>query len=1151
MKAKLPLPRCEEAIRHLATVPHVNAWVEANAGAGKTTILRNRVIRLLLKGVAADHILCLTFTRAAAAEMQTRIFAELSRWVGLDDAALRAAITEIAGADAVDLHHARALFAEAVETPGGLKLQTIHAFAERILHLFPLEAGVPVDFTVLEEADARALTDAARRAVLEAASLAPHSAPGRAFGVLVTATGLDGFARAIEGGLRALIAARNADPDAAMPDDAYAALFATPPDLEEAALDATLIKAAPDAAGMIEALGPVAGRATTATLHALNSLDAAQGVADMRAALHALCLTKGGMIRKAMLEAAVIKAHPDIAAALDDLKAVVAADIEQRRALHALNRSRALQRFTQQVLAYYEAAKKARSALDFDDLITKLRILLASGKAAWVMMKLDAAIDHILVDEAQDTTPAMWEIITGLAGDFFAGEGQRKATRTIFVVGDEKQSIFSFQGAEPQAFDAARRHFSESIKPFAAKNPEVDQVSKPVRLLYSFRSSQDVLDAVDHVLAAPEHAAGLSFSGAKPEHHSAFDRFPGEVALWPLEEPPEKLEEPDPDAPVDAPRPRHQALRMAERIADQIALWLQTGARHAADGTRIRPEDILILVQQRNIMFNAVLRALKQRKIPVSGADRLKLSEEIAIDDLLAIARAALPPEDDLTLASVLKSPFFALDDAMLEALCRNREGSLRAAIRDAAQQSPALSTIDRRLNILEMLARSAAPFTFFAECLTAPIPHAPGISGRKALLTRLGLDAADAVDAFLADSLTFSQKNPASLLAFVEAAARRDTDIKRDLDQGAGQVRVMTVHAAKGLEARIVFLCDAAALPNRGKEAPAFLMAGQGGPLLVWAGKKSDEPEVMRAARDVAHQQRLAEYRRLFYVGMTRAADQLIIAAYRHGRKPKDGAKKAAEPTALSWYGMAEAAFAGNPRVQSIERADGGVILAWKSALPAAPPHEDAAKPEATDEALPAWLTTALLPEAAPDITLRPSQRRSEAETGFGARQRGILIHRLYELLPDHPPEIRQNLGRNLIMQAAPMLDEAAAAALLAPVLSALSAPVFGPGSRGEVAIKGEITLPNGARTLVSARLDRLWLREDAVILLDIKTGTSLQGEKNADIMRQMALYRAVLKALYPRHSIIPTLLWHAAGRFETLPEAALDAAFSAITAA
>lgn len=1176
MISKPILPDDEKAIRIEATSPGVDAWVSANAGSGKTSILRNRVIRLLLDGVAPDRILCLTFTKAAAAEMQGRIFEELAHWVTLDDVALCRKIAELISVstdrvtiDPRQLTLARTLFARAIEAPGGLKIQTIHAFAERVLHLFPLEAGVPLDFSVLSEADSLAMRNGARQAVIEAAIRDDASPLGKAFSEILGATGMDGFARALDAALKVLsgLAMRGeAPPDAATREAAYRRTLGVPKGETGEKIEADFASAAHSAGVLSEAAETIRTQKKLSDAQSKLAADF-EAVAQLRAsdadwvpAYLKLFLTGEGEPRKSVFVAAIKKANPEFEAIEVDAKEACRTYLDRKRALNAFTRSLALLIFAEAVLARFTAAKRADNALDFDDLIAALRRLLLSGQSSWIMLKLDAAIEHVLVDEAQDTTREMWDIVRGLTEEFFAGEGKARRDRSIFVVGDEKQSIFSFQGADPTVFEESRRYFArKSLRP--------KHIVKPVALQYSFRSSSDILDAVDAVFAAPEQREGLTAESGEIRHIAAKGNFPGLVEIWPLERP--TAEE---DAPPGAPR--DAAVKLAARIADEIAGWLRSGQRHLADGRRIEPGDIVILVRSRGRFFSAMLRALKIRKIPVSGADRLKLQDELVIRDLLVIAEAVLLTDDDLALATALRTPLFALSETTLERLARHRKGSLWDAVQ--ADGAPDVLPLAAALARLYDMATRISPFEFFATLLHEPAPGMAGLNGRQAFLTRLGLDAADPIDAFLSEALSFTGNEPGALLLFVLAQRERESVIKRDLEQGSNRVRVMTVHGAKGLEGRIVFLGDTVGKPESAKEATAILLRDEGEqPLIGWGGTRDEEPEPMRLVRRAERRKLLAEYRRLLYVGMTRAADRLYVSGYT--KKPSKaeltaGVEKAPPDDVMewSWYELMRAGLADFPRMTDLADTAGepdaitgaprtirrlnSVVAAAKGSDP------DRAAPEA-EPGLPAWLLRTVPATPLPTPPIRPSKARfmpvegpaPGEDSGAFARQRGIVLHRLYESLPGVEATRRSMVGRALLTRLAPEVSNETADAMIGGVIDVLDSVdgqrIFGSTSRAEVAVSGEITLPDGSKRPIAGRIDRLIVTAGAIEIVDLKTGKPRDAAKDQSITRQMALYRAVLQAIYPDRPVTATVLWTETGAVQPLPDAALSDALATIT--
>jgi ATP-dependent helicase/nuclease subunit A len=772
-----------------ASDPTASAWVAANAGSGKTHVLAQRVIRLMLDGADPGKILCLTFTKAAAANMANRIFGTLAKWIALDDDALDAAIEELEGKapNRRRRERARRLFAQALDTPGGLKVQTIHAFCTRLLHQFPFEADVAARFTVLEERAESDLLARLRLAVLLDAAAAPESALGRALSTAITVATDRTFAEAIDEAIRAR--------------DRLTAWLAHAGSIENAIAELSrLLGVAPDdtveqiEAAMVEGpIFPPSEWAAAATILKQGATTDRERADILAAAAPATGTTRIDRYlqmffnadetpRQRLVTKAMQTNAPTLAARLCEEQKRLVGLVARRRAVRARERTAALVTVANAVIGRYRAEKDRRGLLDYDDLIDKTLALMKKVDAAWVHYKLDLGIDHVLIDEAQDTSPKQWEIVKRLAEEFTAGEGARSVRRTIFAVGDEKQSIFSFQGAAPEEFAAARLHFQR-----AHRETEINFL--PCRFSHSFRSGVNVLGAVDKVFARSEIFASITTDADGVVHSALPDASPGLVEIWPLIEAEKRPEIEGWDAPFDQVSDENPQVKLAKRIAAQVTALRARGCRAG---------DVLVLVRQRGPLFEAIIRTLKNAGIPVAGADRLILTEHIAVMDLMVLADALLLPDDDLALATVLKSPLFGFDDGQLFEIAYGRTTSLRTALAD----NPAFAETAARLDSLAEGARRDTPFAFYARLLGAQ-------QGRRKILARLGSEAADALDEFLNLALAYEASETPSLQGFIAWLRAATTVVKRDMDVAPEEVRVMTVHGAKGLEAPIVILAD------------------------------------------------------------------------------------------------------------------------------------------------------------------------------------------------------------------------------------------------------------------------------------------------------------------------------------------------------
>ncbi|HRK24560.1 MAG TPA: double-strand break repair helicase AddA, partial [Beijerinckiaceae bacterium] len=978
---KVQLSETEQRNRACAIDPGASVFLAANAGSGKTTILTQRVIRLLLDGTPPERILCVTYTRAAAAEMQNRIFTELADWVRLDEAELAHRIADLTGAppDTDCRARARQLFARAVETPGGLKLQTIHAFAERLLHLFPFEANVPARFAVMDDFAGAEISATARRDSLAAGLASPDSEHGRALADLINLMGENALSELIAAGFPLIRRARlqPATTEAlAIRVKRLLGLGAseTPSGLAAAFLEQGLARHL-----WPKAESSVGARASTPTDRAFVTMlhEAAAKPDDVAAVdrLADLFVTGKGTLRDKIVTKAIAEALPWLAEAIGQTKARLPAYLDRQRAFAVARWSAALMQVLADILSRFQAAKRRAALVDFDDIIERTRFLVAGHGSAWVLRKLDGGIDHLLIDEAQDTTPAMWQIAEALTAEFFAGDGARSLRRTVFAVGDEKQSIYSFQGAEPKEFYNSRIKLQNAAEaaglPFHA-----------LPLTSSFRTVADVLDAVDRVFAMPAHFDGLTALPEPTLHETVRKQEPGLVEIWPLEHVASSRPE-DPWQEIDALGARSSPAVLAERLAGHIAT-LCAGERFADDGRRIRPGDVLVLVQRRDAFVGALIRALKRKGLPVAGADRMRLTEQAAVLDLIAAARATLLPEDDLTLATALKSPLIGLTDDDLISLCAGRPGSLVEALEMSGEarftEAFAILTDWRRL------ASSETPFGFFSAILTP-------MGGRLKLMSRLGPEASEGIDLFLEQVLARQSRAPASLAGEIEAFERLTTDVKREQDQAGGAVRILTVHGAKGLEARIVYLADPQRLPVSQKDKPVFLVPD--GPddtgLLLWSRALKSAPGLVRTLAEKRRQERMQEYRRQLYVAMTRARDRLYVAGWGDPAKLKSD----------SWYAMIQTGL--KPAGILIREDDGREIVRFVSVTtpPAAPAEEP--EPSRQDaEQRPDWVDRPALPETVPAPPLKPSRLLAaidqvDTPERRAARERGDLVHALF----------------------------------------------------------------------------------------------------------------------------------------------------------
>jgi ATP-dependent helicase/nuclease subunit A len=1159
--ARRPIPEAVRATQARASDPAASAFVSANAGSGKTHVLVQRVIRLLLDGVPPEKILCITFTKAAAANMAERVFSTLGHWVTLDDDALDAAIVEagIARPGAALRMTARKLFACALETPGGLKVQTIHALCTRLLQQFPFEANVPARFTVLDERDQNEMMERANLAVLLEAARDPDSATGRALQIAMASAADVTFKDVV----REACLSRDhfmAWTDSAGGTDAAAAqvcaaLGVDPRDRIED-VEREIVDGPHLPRSRWDEIASVLDGSSNADRKQADRLREALTLTGIEQVDHYLnvFLTEADRTPRAtVVTNSFIRDNPTAGRLFEIEKLRITPLIERRRAVTIRDRTQALLHIATAAAANYRREKRERGLLDYDDLIDKTLEMLDRVSSGWVHYKLDRGVDHVLIDEAQDTSPRQWDIVDHIISEFTSGKGARDGViRTIFAVGDEKQSIFSFQGAAPHEFDSRRRGLERKFIDAGLK-------FDPVSFTYSFRSGAAILQSVDHVFRDENIYRSIHAENAYPVHETLADAGPSLIELWDLQQPDARQDIEGWRAPFDGLALTSPEVKLAKRIQAEIRRLVESGTTtgHIGDRRPLRYGDMLVLVRRRGNAFDAVIQALKHANIPVAGADRLKLTEHIAIIDLMNLTDALLLPQDDLALAVALKSPLFGLSDDDLFKLAWQRRGSLREALNHHAATDNKLKDALSRLEKCEHRFAAETPFAFYAWLLG-------GDGGRKRILRRLGHEANDALDEFLELALGYERKAPASLQGFVAWLRTADLEVKRDMEISRDEVRVMTVHGAKGLEAPVVFLVDTTSSPSDTQRLKlVHLPRGNAAPdapgVVVWAGKKADDPAAVAAARATMLAETEHEYRRLLYVAMTRAADRLIVGGCMPGNMK--------QIRTFCWYDLIAKGL-GNSGLheQTIETPDGPVKRYSRPEDVTAATGVAAAPAAAAPTALPPWLLTPAPPEAPTGNLLRPSDPAGDEEhpirTGESielrarALQRGTLVHRLLESLPDIAVDRRRDAALKYLARNADGWTEAEREALAEGLLALLEdrrfAAVFAPGSRAEVSIVGRLDRPGRPPALVSGQIDRLVVTPAEVLIVDYKTNhappRTVAGAPRTYV-RQLALYRAVLKKLYPQLPVRAALLWTETPELMEIYAPALDAQLAALS--
>ena len=1119
----LPELKDEQA---LASDPRVHAALSASAGTGKTQVLTARVLRLLLKGARPESILCLTFTKAAAAEMANRIGARLAAWVRLRDRELGTDLRHLGESnDPATRERARQLFAQVLDCPGGLKIQTIHSFAQSLLAAFPAEAGIVPGFRPIE---GRAEQELVRR------TLADLLADAETAGADALIRDIQSLSRRLgETGAVEYLQACARRPEALMAfgsrdeiEPAIRQMMDLPAESVEDYIahhcgddrfDCDLLRAVADANRRWGAQTGLGHANLIDEWLELTPIERAAALSELRKVV----LTEKGTLRVSSGQA---KAEPHYESQAGRL-AVLIGDLLriQNGARLAADMAAGL-RAGQAFAKGYQQAKRASGVADFNDLIEWARHLLAQpGMGDWVRYKLDRQIDHVLVDEAQDTNAAQWEIIERLVEEYFSGSSKADGqSRTLFMVGDFKQAIYGFQGTDPERFREAREMFKRRSEALGGGDDLFTyqhraQEFRDLSIAASFRSAQPVLDVVDAVIetVGPEALALRETPSPHRAHHR--DRA-GSVELWrpfTVEDSPDESDEGE---------ERWVSLRdrsYAEELSERIKLMVEEAPVLASTGRPLTPGDILVLVRSRGELASLIVARLFSAGVPVAGVDRLHLHEPIAVQDLIAAVKFAVQPNDDLSLASLLVSPLIGWDQDQLRALAYGRKGPLWRELRQRAAE---FQEAHDALADLLRIADFTTPARFLETILSGPM------QGRRKLYSRLGMAARDAIDELMNSALEFERNETASLDRYLAWFSRGTVDVQRDPGQPANEVRVMTVHGAKGLEAPVVILADATADPARLGRAPLTvdIEVENAGSAPLLRPKKDERCPPFEDIILAGEKRDLEEHMRLLYVALTRAADRLIVS----GVMPR-GKKDGSDPRpANSWHVI-------------VERALGSIAQAGEAHVALRHGSDLAARGKPTRDkivlpavAVPDWAWRPAPLEARPPRPLAPSSIAVDderapppSEATRAAAQRGILIHQLLERLPMVEEGKRASAADQWLERSAGVSHAATRAEIVSQVCLILADPqfaaLFGPGSLAEAPLAA--TLADGR--VIAGTVDRILVEEKRVSVIDFKTGkvpAACSDIPNAH-RAQMAAYAEALQVIFPGRSVSAALLYTA----------------------
>ncbi len=1098
-------------MRSNAINPNFSVWVNASAGTGKTKILIDRVLRLLLEN--KRNILCLTFTNAAANEMENRIHSILSKWAICSESELimdleqldllhlseesvsfqrvtlesrkkeewipvsstgmtkeSAGITEGSRKnEALDRHltRARRLFSELENL--GLTIQTIHAFCYKLISSFPIEAGIAPNCTLSE---CKELHSIIFNKVLHNETVQDD--------INLIATEID------ENKLRDLLYTLCVKRSASANDSKYIKDKLSAPDEIHDLQSETI-----EHVGRLAEILSEGSKRDQSYSEILYSTVIPAGIQKKRTSVTRWNDTKVENLAKVFLKSeshekksissiatkSILEKFKDAEQIIESVQNVVFTHIRDMNSYQIFKRTSSLLGVFKVYVDLYNSEKSKNALLDYNDIINLATNLLSNPNYKdWILFNLDQKIDHILVDEAQDNSISQWKIITNLCDEFFAGNDEK---RTLFVVGDVKQSIYRFQGANPHLFNYMQQYFH-------TKTGGRDWIS--CQLEKSFRSTPEVLMLVDRIFN--NFRAEISFNDNEIKHVPHRENDQGYIEIWPALPRRKEKEQQALQIPLTCRENYIIADRLlAQTIANRIHNWLNEGRILVAKDRHIEPRDIMILVRQRNVLVDYIISELKKANVPVVGRDYFRIMDYIAVQDLIALAEFLLLQANDLALANALKSPLFNFtEDDLFNIAYDRKEQSLWEKLQDYQK------VIYSELNYLINLSRIESPLTLFTHILR---------TGKKKFAARLGLECFEVLDEFM--NLVLQFENP-SLQAFVQWIKENNPEIKNDMQSERNAVRIMTIHKSKGLQAPIVFLVDTNTVP-RNSESIIF----DGTEVPFWCGKNNNAycDQVKREKKLEDYN----EYLRLLYVALTRAEDELYILS-------KEPVQKGSWYDLITKYGEPYEKKQRDLQPIFKEKVE---VLCVNANYPYIYKKRDYF--DVPVISLPPALAHSSV--SSQRVTLESSEKEGAEWIPVSATwmtdgyARGLIIHSILQYMPKIEKERRKNWVRKYLdnINISEDKDEIYSKIL---AFNEKYGYLFDLEGKSEITLSGTI---DGKSVLV--RLDRLCITQDKAIIIDYKSHRNVSVSLLNEIKKQMLIYKTLVQEIYPNKQVECVVIW------------------------
>ena len=1106
----------------IAANPELSVWVTANAGTGKTKVLTDRVLRLLLAGNDHNSILCLTYTKAAASEMYERIYDRLIKWSIMGHQELVENISELISRMPTEdeILLSRRLFAMVASGVDDISIQTIHAFCQSLLQKFPLEAGINPGFSIIEEAKSKELIEEAKSILLNNISIAEDDNNNliEAFKYLVSVKSeyaIDDIIAAIIynfSKIRSLLE-HHGDIDSFIrhiSDELDVRLDASLDDIELEILsfDRDNIKYIAD----ILVTGGLRDKKYSQSIYSIlakKDLDI-----DYNEYI-SIFFTKKNEKRKisSLVTKKILEENPRIEDLIAFEQSRLESILEQIKSVKTFLASRNFLYIAAEIINIYSALKNNSNYIDHDDIIYYSLILLDQPDiSSWILYKLNYKISHILLDESQDTSPDQWKLMTKLTEDFFSGDSiNEERSPTLFIVGDEKQSIYSFQGANIESY------FNELKRLKSINKNNISFNFNTVDMNLSFRSTEAVLNIVDYIFNKPEFKNAVSDNDLLIKHNIYRKNQAGLVEIWSNINDDEKKSDLW-QLPKEYRQENNEEVQLAKRIADQIAVRINENRVLKSKNRPVRAGDFLILVEKRTALIHSISRFLKDKGINVAPSDRISLNSEIAIADIISLSKFLLLPQDDLSLAEALKSPLFNLSEENLFLLSYNREDK---TLWHSLQFSEDFLVIEQEIKQLLADVDYISPFQLYTNILEKNL-------GRKKFVARLGEAVNEVINEFMAMVLDFEVNNPNSLQEFVRWFENNsDTDIKRQNDSSSDHVRIMTVHGSKGLQAPIVILADISK-QDKDISPPIFDIDNK---LLLWSAKSDEDSSYYKNLKQLNKQKIRDEKLRLLYVAITRAEDEFYAC----------GLSKYKGDDSSRWYNILQNCLKDIGSEFSLEDGLKGYryslydnISIEKDIIEIEENKNNIEVPQFFYEEYKSDIS---------DNSISPSKLESDNNDNIQEINsplypkinipaiRGNIIHELLHLLPKHDLNRLEESINNLLdlyveLGGLESLKEEIYQTVLNIFQNDSLAFIYDNDAYSEIPVKGYYNTK-----IVSGTIDRIVkLDDNNLLIIDYKTSKNpprFSSDVDDAYIKQMALYKKVVADIFPKMNIECAILW------------------------